>query len=198
MGCASSVPDITNDDKLSHTYKRARLAQNLVQQTNKVDPLSRYEILSKIGVGSIGHVCTVRRKGSHHHHHHNNDDNDHTSSHLYAMKTLRAGRLTREFIAELRNEIRSVRRLDHANIVRFHEVYYQTSQISIIMDYCSGGDLYGRMPYTERQAASIMKQVLEALAYMHGRGYVHLDIKVCIHKSRHVLIEDVTFLGASP
>ena len=165
MGCASSTLELTSDDKLSNTYKKARLSQNLVQQTNKVDPLTRYEIIKKIGIGSMGYVSTVRKIGAV------------QDSHFYAMKTLRTGRMTREFIAELKNEIRSVRRLDHPNIVRFHEVYYG-KQITIIMDYCSGGDVYGRTPYTEIQAASIMKQVLEALRYMHRRGFVHLDMKV--------------------
>lgn len=192
MGCACSTPELTNDDKLSRTYKRARLAQNLVQQTNKVDPLTRYEVVKRLGVGSMGYVSAAKRKGS--------ADTDH----LYAMKTIRpgafslenrgelvaafivsahgvllshVGRLTREFIAELKNEIRAIRRLDHPSIVRFHEVYYD-KQISIIMDMCSGGDVYERMPYAETQAGAIMKQVLDALAYMHRKGYVHLDIKV--------------------
>ena len=114
----------------------------------------------------MGYVSTVRKIG---------DDLD---GHLYAMKTLRPGRMTREFVAELKNEIRSVRRLDHPHIVRFHEVYY-AKEISIIMDFCSGGDVYHIMPYTEVQAANITKQVMLALGYMHRRGYVHLDIKVC-------------------
>lgn len=174
MGCTPSAPQVTSDDKLSNTYRRARLAQNLVQQTNKVDPFTKYDVVQQIGVGSMGHVSTVRAKGG---------DEQH---HLYAMKTLRQGRMTREFIAELKNEIRSIRRLDHFNIVRFHEVYYG-KQIAIIMDYCSGGDLYGRMPYTEAQAATIMRQVLEALGYMHRQGFVHLDIKVSTLTSTHSL-----------
>ena len=131
--------------------------------------MTKYEIVKQIGVGSMGYVSTVRAKGD--------AQGTNNNNHLYAMKTLRQGRMTREFIAELKNEIRSIRRLDHPNIVRFHEVYYD-KQISIIMDFCSGGDLYGRMPYTEAQASNIMSQVLEALHYMHLRGYVHLDIKV--------------------
>jgi serine/threonine protein kinase len=165
MGGACSSPELTDNDKLSNTYKRARLGQNLVQQTNKVDPLTRYEIVRQLGAGSMGSVSAVRKRGSQ------------DEAHLFAMKTLRPGRVTREFIAELKNEIRTVRRLDHPNIIKFHEVYYGRN-ISIIMDHCSGKDLYSRMPYTELQAALIMKQVLEALAYMHKRSYVHLDIKV--------------------
>ena len=182
MGCATSTPQITSDDKLNNTYKRARLSQNLVQQTNKVDPMTKYEICKQIGIGSMGCVSTVRAKNN------DDDDNDTNNPHLYAMKTLRPGRMTREFIAELKNEIRSIRRLDHPNIVRFHEVYYTEKQISIIMDYCGGGDLYGRMPYTEAQAAAIMSQVLTALGYMHLRGYVHLDIKC----------ENIMFTSAAP
>jgi calcium-dependent protein kinase len=52
----------------------------------------------------------------------------------------------------------------------------------------SGGDLHARKPYSETQAAAIMKQVLRALNYIHGRNFVHLDIK----------FENIMFVNKEP
>lgn len=34
------------------------------------------------------------------------------------------------------------------------------------MELCSGGDLYGRLPYSEKQAAGIVTKLLSAIKYM--------------------------------
>jgi calcium-dependent protein kinase len=45
------------------------------------------------------------------------------------------------------------------------------------MQYCSGGDLYARAPYTEDAAATLMSQLCSAIAHMHKHYVVHRDIK---------------------
>ena len=102
-----------------------------------------------------------------------------------AMKTLKLGRLTKEYQKDLDREIHITSNLDHPHIVNFQNVYRQGlgrfQRVYVVMDYCSGGDLYGKQPYTEKQAAFIMKQVLSAVAYMHSRNYTHRDLKVNTH-----------------
>lgn len=108
---------------------------------------------------------------------------------IFAMKSLLLDRVARkEFIAELRNEIAILKDLDHPNIVRAIETFEWQGKISIVMEVCSGGDLYSRDPYSEAEAARIVSSVLSAIAYMHSRKVVHRDLK----------FENVLFVNTSP
>ena len=45
-----------------------------------------------------------------------------------------------------------------------------------------GGDLYSRIsedPLPEQEALHIMRQILQAVNFMHDRSIMHLDLKVC-------------------
>ena len=55
---------------------------------------------------------------------------------------------------------------DHPHIVKPYEVYEYRKQIYLILELCDGGDLYTRTPYSERESARILKQVLLAVGYM--------------------------------
>jgi Serine/threonine protein kinase len=47
----------------------------------------------------------------------------------------------------------------------------------------TGGELFDRIvekgSYTEKDASDLIRQVLEAVDYMHEQGVVHRDLKVC-------------------
>ena len=47
----------------------------------------------------------------------------------------------------------------------------------------TGGELFDRIvekgSYTEKDASGLIRQVLEAVDYMHEQGVVHRDLKVC-------------------
>ena len=108
---------------------------------------------------------------------------------VYAMKSILLSQVTDQtYIDELRNEIAILKDLDHPNIVRAIETFEYRGKISIIMEVCSGGDLYAREPYSEADAARIVRSMLSAIAYMHGRQIVHRDLK----------FENVLFVNSSP
>lgn len=70
-----------------------------------------------------------------------------------------------------------MRKLDHAHIARLIETYDHKKNIYMVLELCSGGDLYSRDPYTEDQAARIVSSITSAVAYMHDHGIVHRDLK---------------------
>jgi len=125
--------------------------------------LEHYEILNTVGEGRSGAVYIVqhRRTGKN-----------------YACKLL--VKADHEPKA-LRNEIDTMRRLDHPNVVRLYETNEDSDAISLLMEYCRGGDLYwtirreGRLD--EATARVFARQMLSALSYCHARGVVHRDVK---------------------
>eukprot|EP00984_Skeletonema_dohrnii_P007771 scaffold2862_cov238-Skeletonema_dohrnii-CCMP3373.AAC.4 len=99
-------------------------------------------------------------------------------SEMYALKSIQLRLVQKEYLDELRNEISVLRSLDHPNVVKGYEVYETKHNIYVVMEYCSGGDLYARVPYAESQAANIITQLCSAIGHMHDNGIIHRDIKM--------------------
>jgi len=72
--------------------------------------------------------------------------------------------------------------LDHPHIVRLERVVETREHIHLVMEHLSGGDLFDRLKtkgtFSEARAARVAQQTLAALAYLHGRGVSHRDIKL--------------------
>ena len=72
--------------------------------------------------------------------------------------------------------------LDHPRIVRFHEIGWSEGRIFIVMEYVPQVDLKSLLkqrPVVQRVrvVCGLVAQVLDALAFAHGRGLVHRDVK---------------------
>ena len=97
---------------------------------------------------------------------------------VYALKSIILDRVTDPtFRKELMNEIAILRTVDHPNIVKAMEVYDYHHRLYLVLELCSGGDLYARDPYDETEAKGITYMVLDAIAYLHSKGIVHRDCK---------------------
>jgi calcium-dependent protein kinase len=84
-----------------------------------------------------------------------------------------------------------------AHIVKAIETFEHRQQIFVIMELCSGGDLYTRDPYTEEEAARITSCILSAVSYMHSRNILHRDLKyeniLFVNDSVHAEIKLIDF-----
>mmetsp|Transcript_54851 Transcript_54851/g.151182 ORF Transcript_54851/g.151182 Transcript_54851/m.151182 type:complete len:1189 (-) Transcript_54851:129-3695(-) len=102
----------------------------------------------------------------------------------YACKVLNISHIMPAYIDKLHSEIMVMRQMDHPNVVRLREVFYGKQRIYLIMDECTGGELFDlldRQPghhCTENFTARVVLQMLSALRYMHAHGVMHRDLKL--------------------
>jgi len=76
---------------------------------------------------------------------------------------------------------------ENPNVVDLLDVFETEDEIQIVLEYCSGGELFrsieerilegGQYHYDDTEAAVLMQQVFKALEDLHDRGIAHLDVK---------------------
>uniref|UniRef100_A0A3B5N013 Protein kinase domain-containing protein n=1 Tax=Xiphophorus couchianus TaxID=32473 RepID=A0A3B5N013_9TELE len=81
----------------------------------------------------------------------------------------------------IENEIAVLRKIKHENIVALEDIYESSNHLYLIMQLVSGGELFDRIVekgfYTEMDASRLIRQVLDAVNYLHSMGIVHRDLK---------------------
>ena len=108
----------------------------------------KYEIIKEIGSGGFSRCLQVKNK---------------TTGLLFACKELPKKNLSD--YEGLMREVNLMIKLDHPNIIKLYEVYETDKSIYLIMELCTGGELFDRIvdntengiQFTEKQAAHIFK-----------------------------------------
>ncbi|MBN3316299.1 KCC1D kinase, partial [Atractosteus spatula] len=83
--------------------------------------------------------------------------------------------------SSIENEIAVLRKIKHENIVALEDIYESPNHLYLVMQLVSGGELFDRIVekgfYTEQDASTLIRQVLDAVNYLHNMGIVHRDLK---------------------
>lgn len=87
-------------------------------------------------------------------------------------------------------DIWNLRKLEHPNIVKFLGVCTKAPCYCIVMEYCSGGNLYHymRQPGVQilpMQVITWAREIAHGMMYLHSKRIIHRDLK-----SLNVLIDD--------
>jgi serine/threonine protein kinase len=78
-------------------------------------------------------------------------------------------------------EIKSLKRLNHPNIVKLKEVIRENDELFFVFEFMEG-NLYETMKsrdrhFPEQEIRNIMYQIFQGVAFMHRSGFFHRDIK---------------------
>ncbi|XP_035832564.1 cyclin-dependent kinase F-4 isoform X3 [Helianthus annuus] len=127
--------------------------------------MDKYKIIKEVGNGTFGVVYRAISK-------HNGE--------VVAIKKMKRKYYSWEECINLR-EVKSLRRMNHTNIVELKEVIRENSILYFVFEYmeCS---LYHLMkdrvnPFSETEIRNWCFHVFQGLVYMHQHGYFHRDLK---------------------
>lgn len=82
---------------------------------------------------------------------------------------------------EIEREVTILQQIQHPNIVRLHDVYENRTDVVLILELVSGGELFDflaqKESLSEEEATQFIKQILEGVNYLHARKIAHFDLK---------------------
>ncbi|XP_069684343.1 serine/threonine-protein kinase PAK mbt isoform X2 [Periplaneta americana] len=143
------------------THEQFRAALQMVVSPG--DPRENLEQFMKIGEGSTGTVCIAV---------------DRTTGRQVAVKKMDLRKQQRREL--LFNEVVIMRDYHHPNIVEMYDSFLVQDELWVVMEFLEGGaltDIVTHARMDEEQIATVCKQCLKALAYLHSQGVIHRDIK---------------------
>jgi serine/threonine protein kinase len=130
-------------------------------------PIPGYELLEKIGEGGMGEVYRARQ--------------------LSLQRTVAVKFLNNSFpldqtpVLAFQRESSLMASLTHRNIVAIHDCGIVEGTCYLVLEYVPGSPLRALMkpgkPWRIGRARPILDAIAQALAYIHRRGILHLDLK---------------------
>ena len=172
-----------NEEEINQTegdeiYKRIESSNDLMNLKVKINdlilehqtsPWNYYKEIVVLGSGTYGtvkKVCLIKNPST-----------------IRAMKII-----SKEYIikgvnhSKLIDEIKILKKLDHPNIMKIYEFFFDDKNFYIISDFCDQGDLLGKLEklgtMNEIVVKFLMGQIFNAVAYLHSKKVLHGDIKL--------------------
>ncbi|KAF6174216.1 hypothetical protein GIB67_033748 [Kingdonia uniflora] len=129
---------------------------------------SVYILDKELGRGQFGitYLCTEKTTGL-----------------KYACKSISKGKLVNsKDIEDVRREVLILQHLTgQSNVVEFKGAYEDKQNVHLVMELCSGGELFDRIMerkiYSEHDAAVIFRQIVNVVHECHFMGVIHRDLK---------------------
>jgi 5'-AMP-activated protein kinase catalytic alpha subunit len=145
--------------------------------------IGHYILGETLGVGTFGKV----KIGTHQ-----------VTGHKVAIKILNRQKIKNlDVVTKIRREIQNMKLFRHPHIIKLYQVISTPSDIFMVMEYVSGGELFdyivkhGRLK--EHEARRFFQQIISGVDYCHRHMIVHRDLKpenLLLDSNLHVKIAD--------
>lgn len=132
-------------------------------------PEQMYSLLSVLGKGSYGQVFLAVHI---------------LSGQQVAIKAIKKERNddTVRNYQKIINEIEIFSQMSHRNIINLYEIFENAKYIFLVTEFAEKGDLLSLLqkngPFSESQIYIVIKDILNALNFIHSRNILHRDIKL--------------------
>eukprot|EP00794_Sanderia_malayensis_P010210 gene10210-11259_t len=137
----------------------------------RAEPLEdHYEVNEELGRGNFAVVKKCRSKVS----------NEEFAAKCITKKRTRASKkgMSKEAIE---TEAAILQSVNHEGIIRLYDMFETKQNITLVMELLTGGELFEEIAkeefILEKDACHYMKQILNAVGYLHSNSIVHLDLK---------------------
>jgi serine/threonine protein kinase len=127
-----------------------------------------------LGKGSFADVYLTRIK----------DDNKLYATKVYNREQTEA---SSSLFNYLKAEINLLKGINHPNIVKLKDVTKTKKHFYLVLEYCNGGELKNALDkyklkynkaFSEEIVQYLMRQIVDAMNYLHSRNIMHRDIKL--------------------
>jgi eukaryotic-like serine/threonine-protein kinase len=184
------APAVRNPEALAERLVRrgwltAYQVERLFEGTDDDLVVGRYRILELLGEGGLCQVFKAWDTGN---------------RWIVALKVVHAGLRTQpEVLAQLRQEVEVMARLDHPNFIKVLQAPTDEASYYFAMEYVDGIDLSKVLKHTGplpmAQVCDYVRQAARGLQFAYEQGLVHRDVKpanlVVTYEGDHVRILDI-------
>jgi calcium/calmodulin-dependent protein kinase I len=155
-----------------YTAKMHDVAEFKRNPAQKAKPQSRYStgdsndfytMSKELGRGGCGvvYLCSDRKSGQE-----------------WALKRIQKKDFDR---SKLERELSIMQALDHPRILHLRQAFEATEYVDLIIELAGGGELFdliiAKGHFSEHDAAHVIRQLCEGIAYIHDMGIAHRDLK---------------------
>lgn len=145
--------------------------------------IGHYTLGQTLGVGTFGKV----KIGEHQ-----------LTKHKVAIKILNRQKIkSLDVVGKIRREIQNLKLFRHPHIIKLYQVISTPTDIFMIMEYVSGGELFDYIvkhgKLQEKEARRFFQQIISGVDYCHRHMIVHRDLKpenLLLDHNMHVKIAD--------
>ncbi|KAL6121602.1 hypothetical protein NUSPORA_01449 [Nucleospora cyclopteri] len=126
-----------------------------------------FELGKPLGIGRFGQVWLAKHK---------------KENFICALKILELENFKNTLdVKNIRREIEIQLNLSHPNILGMYGYFYDSLRLYCVLEYAGNGDLWKKVKTEEKlneiEAKKCIKQIANALEYLHKQNIIHRDIK---------------------